>query len=240
MARGHRPSAFEPVRPAPTGRGYPVLGVVDAGGPSYPRHATRGAKRYLSPMLFHVHAEDRPGLGSELYDLAEEHWSYMDRFDDRFVLRGPTLTDDGEEHTGSIHVVEVPDRAAAERFATEEPYWSAGLYAGYTAVRAVVLFDRGRDTDEAEAPHSLVTGAWPPRPRSEGGSDPLPSDTGPGGRLLFAALLVDDGGTHTTGMIAAVRALPDEAVEVVRPFADRLADAPAALAAQRWSRGGRN
>jgi uncharacterized protein YciI len=191
-------------------------------------------------MLFHVHAEDRPGLGSELYDLAEEHWSYMDRFEDRFLLRGPTLDDDGEEHTGSVHVVEVPDRAAAERFATEEPYWSAGLYAGYTALRAVLLSDRKPDTDGEEAPHTLVTGAWPPRPRSGGESDLLPSDAGPGGSLHFTALLVDDDGTATTGMIAVVRALPDEAVKVVRPFADRLADAPAALSAQRWCRGGRD
>ncbi|WP_433696690.1 YciI family protein [Nocardiopsis sp. CA-288880] len=191
-------------------------------------------------MLFHVHAEDRPGLGSELYDLAEEHWSYMDRFEDRFVLRGPTLDDDGEEHTGSVHVVEVPDRAAAERFATEEPYWSAGLYAGYTALHAVLLSDRKPDTDGEEAPHTLVTGAWAPRPRSGGESDLLPSDTGPGGSLHFTALLVDDDGTATTGMIAVVRALPDEAVEVVRPFADRLADGPAALSAQRWCRGGRD
>ncbi|MFD3688828.1 YciI family protein [Nocardiopsis sp. NPDC058631] len=193
-------------------------------------------------MLFHVHAEDRPGLGTEMFDLAEEHWSYMDRFDARLVLRGPTLSDDGEEHTGSIHVVEAPDRAAAERFATEEPYWSAGLYAGVTAVRAVVLFDRGpeSDPDAAEAPHTLITGEWAPRPHSGGGSDPLPPATGPGGRLLFAALLVDDGGSHTNGMIAAVRALPDEAVEIVRPFADRLAGAAVALAAQRWCRGGRN
>ncbi|MFC7221086.1 YciI family protein [Streptomyces polyrhachis] len=85
---------------------------------------------------------DTPGLGDEMYDLAEEHWSSMDRFADRLVLRGPTLSEDGEEHTGSVHVVEAADRAAAERFADGEPYWRAGLYRKVTAFRAVVLLDR--------------------------------------------------------------------------------------------------
>jgi YCII-related domain len=49
--------------------------------------------------------------------LAEVHWSYMDQFADRLILRGPTLSDDGTEHTGSVHVVDLGDRAGAERFA---------------------------------------------------------------------------------------------------------------------------
>ena len=68
-------------------------------------------------MLFHVHGQDRPGIGNELLDLAEEHWSYMDRFAGRLVLRGPTLTEDGEEHTGSVHIVDLPARAGADRIA---------------------------------------------------------------------------------------------------------------------------
>ncbi|EFE74703.1 predicted protein [Streptomyces filamentosus NRRL 15998] len=42
-------------------------------------------------------------------------------------------------------------------------------------------------------------------------------------------------------MVAVVRALPDEARDLIQPFAEGLADGrPAALTAQRWERGGRN
>lgn len=93
-------------------------------------------------MPFYVHAQDRPGVGSELLDPAEAHWSYMDRFADRLILGGPTLSDDGAEHTGSVHVVNVGDRGSAERFVNEEPYWLAGLYRQVTTVRTVVLLHR--------------------------------------------------------------------------------------------------
>ena len=79
-------------------------------------------------MPFYVHARDSPGVGAELLDQAEAHWAYMDRFAGRLILRGPTLSDDRTEHTGSVHVVDLADRASAERLAIEEPYWLAGLY----------------------------------------------------------------------------------------------------------------
>ncbi|PRX97680.1 YciI family protein [Allonocardiopsis opalescens] len=182
-------------------------------------------------MPFYVYAQDRPGAGSELLDLAEAHWAYMDRFADRLILRGPTLSDDGEEHTGSVHVIDLDERADAERFATEEPYWRAGLYRRFTAVRTSVLLDRG----PAEGPLALVTGEWPPGPRA---ADMAAGD-GTDGRVGYLGVLVDDEGARTTGIVAVVRAAPDEALRVVRPLADGMAAGPAALTARRWHRGGR-
>ena len=40
----------------------------------------------------------------------------------------PTLTDDGTAQTGSMHIVDLPDAAAVQRFAYEEPRHKAGLY----------------------------------------------------------------------------------------------------------------
>lgn len=195
-------------------------------------------------MLFHVHAQDRPGIGTEMEALVEEHWSYMDRFEDRLVLRGPTLSEDGEEHTGSVHVIEVTDRAAAERFAEEEPFRQADLYKEVTAVRAEVLLDRGPTEDRAlrEEPHSLVTAQWSPEPREAAtgaaGTPVWGPDTDD--RLSFTAVLVDDTADRTVGIVAAVRALPEEAAELLRPLAAGLAGAPVTLVSQRWQRGGRN
>jgi uncharacterized protein YciI len=60
--------------------------------------------------------------------LTEEHWSYMDRFAEGMVARGPTLGRDRERWTGSMHVVDLPDADAARRFAEDEPYNRAGLF----------------------------------------------------------------------------------------------------------------
>jgi uncharacterized protein YciI len=117
-------------------------------------------------MPFYVHAEDRPGAGPGLLDLAEAHWSYLDRFADRLILRGPTLSDDGAEHTGSVHVVDLADRASTERFAAEEPYQLAGLYRQITIAGAVVLLQRGPAEGPLTpgAPNALITGRWPRNP----------------------------------------------------------------------------
>ncbi|MFD8587175.1 YciI family protein [Streptomyces californicus] len=195
-------------------------------------------------MPFYVYARDQPGVADQLMELCEEHWSYMDRFDDRLILRGPTVSDDGEEHTGSVHVVDLADRAEAERFARDEPFWKAGLYRDLTVFAAEVLLSRA---PAADVPYTLVTARWPLPADAEGDTahdagerrDLLGAE--PDGRLVFVAALADDEGAGTTGAVAAVRALPDEARDLVRPFAERLAGGrPATLTAQRWERGGRN
>ncbi|WP_431788124.1 hypothetical protein HLK56_10830 [Streptomyces sp. G9] len=190
-------------------------------------------------MPFYVYAQDQPDVADQLMELSEEHWSYMDRFEDRLILRGPTVSDDGEEHTGSVHVVDLADRAAAERFAREEPFWKAGLYRDLTVVAAEVLLNR---EPAADVPHTLVTAQWPlsagvPADAERRELSGAEADS----RLVFVAVLRGGDGAGTTGVVAAVRALPDEARALVRPFAEGLADGrPAALTAQRWERGGRN
>jgi uncharacterized protein len=172
--------------------------------------------------------------------LAEAHWSYMDRFADRLILRGPTLSDDGTEHTGSIHVIDLDDRATAERFATEEPYWLDGLYRHVTISRTVVLLRREpvEDVLASEAPSALVTGRWAHQPRNLGGTDLQAPEVSPED-VRFMAVLVDDNQTCTTGMASVVSAVPGEALRIVQPLADQLTGGPVALTAQRWERGGR-
>ena len=190
-------------------------------------------------MPFYVHGQDRPGAQAEMEALAEAHWSYMDRFGGRLILRGPTLSGDGNEHTGSVHVVDLADRASAERFAAEEPYRQAGLYRRVTVGRAVVLHHLKPTGDQPgpRAPNTLITGHWPARPRNVGSRLP---GAGADSRLAFVALLVDDEQSHSTGIVSVVGAPPGEAASIVQPFADQLGGGPVALAAQRWARGGRH
>jgi uncharacterized protein YciI len=61
-------------------------------------------------------------------ELQELHWSYMEGYAAEMVARGPTLTDDGETATGSVHIVGLSGPSAARAFAFDEPNYQAGVY----------------------------------------------------------------------------------------------------------------
>jgi uncharacterized protein YciI len=77
---------------------------------------------------FFCYHRDRPGSLTLREELLEEHWSYMDRYQAQMVARGPTFADDGDTPTGSVHIVGLPDSAAARAFAFDEPNYQAGAY----------------------------------------------------------------------------------------------------------------
>ncbi|MBC3981840.1 YciI family protein [Streptomyces sp. AC536] len=79
-------------------------------------------------MEFFCYHRDRPGSLPLREELLEEHWSYMDRYAKEMIARGPTFADDGDTPTGSVHVVDLPDPAAARAFAFDEPGYQAGVY----------------------------------------------------------------------------------------------------------------
>jgi uncharacterized protein len=62
-------------------------------------------------------------------ELLEEHWSYMDGFADTMIARGPTLTPDGEQATGSLHVLGLPSVDAVREFVARDPNNRAGVCA---------------------------------------------------------------------------------------------------------------
>ncbi|UUU29586.1 YciI family protein [Streptomyces sp. CA-210063] len=79
-------------------------------------------------MEYFCYHRDRPGSLALRIELLEEHWSYMDRYAKELIARGPTFADDGETPTGSVHIVDLPDPAAARAFAFDEPNYQAGAY----------------------------------------------------------------------------------------------------------------
>jgi uncharacterized protein YciI len=93
---------------------------------------------------FFVYSRDAPGTAHLRADgsLLEEHWSYMDAFADAMVARGPTLREDRETPTGSLHVLSLPDSDAAREFVAQEPNNRAGVYAEHLAYRFENLLGR--------------------------------------------------------------------------------------------------
>jgi uncharacterized protein YciI len=78
-------------------------------------------------MEFLCYHRDRPGSLPLREALIEAHWSYMDRYAAELIARGPTFAADGSP-TGSVHIVDLPDAAAARAFAFDEPNYQAGVY----------------------------------------------------------------------------------------------------------------
>jgi uncharacterized protein len=77
---------------------------------------------------YFVYGRDNPNADALLEELAEAHWSFMDGYADVMIARGPTLTPDRSTHTGSLHIVDLPDEDAARTFALDEPYYRGGVY----------------------------------------------------------------------------------------------------------------
>ena len=89
-----------------------------------------------------VYCRDKPGMAETLHRLVEAHWSFMDGYADRLQARGPSLSDDGEEHTGSLHIVRLATPAEIDVFAYQEPFYAAGVYQDATIRRWENLLGR--------------------------------------------------------------------------------------------------
>jgi hypothetical protein len=79
-------------------------------------------------MEFFCFHRDRVGSMELRDELLEDHWSYMDRYAAEMIARGPTFATDGKTLTGSVHIVDLGDTAAARAFAFDEPNHQAGVY----------------------------------------------------------------------------------------------------------------
>jgi uncharacterized protein len=153
-------------------------------------------------MEFFCYHRDRSGSAALRDELAERHWSYMDRYAKELIARGPTLTADGATATGSLHVVDLPDSAAARAFAFDEPNYQAGVYRDVLLRRWRNLV--GRTTGEFPGGREggrryLVLGLGAPRPPDLEAPSVLDD------LIAFGPLPSDDGATWL-GTAALVRA----------------------------------
>lgn len=177
-------------------------------------------------MLFFCYHRDRPGSAALRDALLEDHWSYMDAYADRLVARGPTV--DGDTFTGSVHVVDLPDPAAARSFAFDEPNHRAGVYRDVLLRRWRNVLGRTMwDFTGGDGPRFLVLGL------GEGPATDLEPTQGVDDLVAYGPLLSDDGASWL-GTAALVRAA-DAASARTALTADRYA----AIEVHGWRPGGR-
>jgi uncharacterized protein YciI len=78
-------------------------------------------------MLFAIVSTDRPGGLDLRLATRPTHIAYLTMYVDRIIHGGPMLDADGRP-CGSLLIIEAEDRAAAEGFASADPYAKAGLF----------------------------------------------------------------------------------------------------------------
>ncbi|HTV70820.1 MAG TPA: YciI-like protein [Rhizobiaceae bacterium] len=81
-------------------------------------------------MLFALTCNDKPGHLQLRMDTRNDHVAYLNGLNEKGTLKfaGPFLDTEGKPN-GSLVVIEVEDRAAADAVAANDPYTKAGLFA---------------------------------------------------------------------------------------------------------------
>ncbi|WP_020523667.1 YciI family protein [Catelliglobosispora koreensis] len=179
-------------------------------------------------MEFFCYHRDRAGSAALRDELLEEHWSYMDRFAKELIARGPTFSADGTP-TGSVHIADLPDAAAARAFAFEEPNYQAGAYRDVMLRRWRNVLGRTMwefPGDREASNRYLVIGLG-----SGTHEEPVPANSET--LIAFGPLLSDDGATWL-GTAALVMA-PDAATARETLTASRYAS----IEVHDWTFGGR-
>lgn len=84
-----------------------------------------GLRRFL------IIGHGAPGIDAVHDELVARHRRYLREggYLDRFIVRGPLLSDDGERWMGSAMLVELPDRQTADAMLAQDPFSLEGLYA---------------------------------------------------------------------------------------------------------------
>jgi uncharacterized protein YciI len=86
-------------------------------------------------MLYVLYMEDGARSAEIRAAMREAHLAYLDRHKETLVLGGALLAEDGKTRTGSMLVLNVPNREAAEEFSANEPFQRAGLFASVKITR---------------------------------------------------------------------------------------------------------
>jgi uncharacterized protein YciI len=191
---------------------------------------------------FLVYSRDAPGteaLRANL-ELLEQHWSYMDGFADAMIARGPTLAPDRQTPTGSLHVLDLPSRAAAFEFAELEPNNRAGVYGehGIWGFRNLLGRTMWEFTGASDEPRFLVL-AHSRKDRSNSARPLPPAELGAElrERLILYGTLTEPERTEPVGVALALHAPDREAVGAL--VSDAALDAFPTVEVHDWEFGGR-
>ncbi len=82
-------------------------------------------------MLYIINAWDKPGTADLVAKTLETHQHYLHDSEHVLVLAGGMRADDGAR-LGSVYLLNVPTRKAAEAWLAAEPFHKAGVFGSTT------------------------------------------------------------------------------------------------------------
>jgi len=85
-------------------------------------------------MFWIIYQADREDAQHIRDATREAHLAYLEEHQDIVFLGGALLADDARR-IGSCLIINVPDRASAERWSLNEPFRKAGLFSSVTITR---------------------------------------------------------------------------------------------------------
>jgi hypothetical protein len=196
-------------------------------------------------MDYFFYCRAKPNTEALADERTEAHWAYMDQYATTMIARGPTLSEDGMEWTGSMHIVGLPDVAAAQSFAFDEPYYRAGVFGDVFMRRWRNELGRTMWQFQGDPDHQqrfLVIGHGKPDAHVQ--LDSLPPrqrffDDHHSQVIVCGSLLSDDGATWVGGIMLAEA--PDRAAAEALIESDPFAQAGLyeSVEIHRWRFGGR-
>ena len=79
-------------------------------------------------MLVSVYCKDSPGSAGPRQDKLAEHLKHVESIEDKIMVAGPVMGDDGEQAVASLLVVEVGSLDEATEMMHVDPYFHAGVW----------------------------------------------------------------------------------------------------------------
>ena len=153
------------------------------------------------------------------------------------------MSPDGTLHTGSVHIIDLPDLATANRFAHDEPYAKAGWFSTVTINPIIPSLDGtmwDRPASTAAAISALVTSSLTDNDvTADGLATRLRAQFGDVSQGWIYVGVVCAGEAGAAGVMALIDEPPAEAQRKTAAILDRAGIGTTDLRASRWRRGGR-
>jgi uncharacterized protein YciI len=86
-------------------------------------------------MLWAISRVAGPSFAEKREKGLQPHLDYLHSQKGILVLSGATLSDDGKDYTGSLLIVNVDSRAAAQAFVDGDPFQKAGMFTNVKITR---------------------------------------------------------------------------------------------------------
>ena len=79
-------------------------------------------------MHFIIYCIDKPGSADLRTNIRSDHITFLEKHRNNIFIAGPILTEDSKDMIGSLLIVDFPSIKAANNFASNDPYFNAGLF----------------------------------------------------------------------------------------------------------------